>query len=167
MRALIEHVLQEEKAELTPAILQKLIKASEGIARKALMLLERIIDSDKGEQERVLLDASPEVTSRDGIRDLCGILVRESSRTEQNSNWEDIRKILNRLNSPAEEIRKVIMEYMADFLLQATSEAEREKAIRIIDDFSKGSRNFDKASLVKICYQATHEFEDEGEDCSE
>ena len=166
MRALIEHVLQEEKAELTPAIMQKLIKASEGIARKALMLLERIIDSDKDKQERVLLDASLEVTSRDGIRDLCRILVSEPSRTEQNTNWEDIRKILNRLHSPAEEIRKVIMEYMADFLLQATSEAEREKAIRIIDDF-KGSRNFDKASLVKICYQATHEFEDEGEDCSE
>jgi DNA polymerase III gamma/tau subunit len=167
MRALVLHVLQEEKAELSPEILELLIKASDGIPRAALMLLQKIISLDKGEQERVLLDASPEVTSRDGIRDLCGILVRESSRTEQNTNWEDIRKILNRLNSPAEEIRKVIMEYMADFLLQATSEAEREKAIRIIDDFSKGSRNFDKASLVKICYQATHEFEDEGEDCSE
>jgi hypothetical protein len=143
-----------------------LIKASDGIPRAALMLLQKIISLDKGEQERVLLDASPEVTSRDGIRDLCGILVREPSRTEQNTNWEDIRKILNRLNSPAEEIRKVIMEYMADFLLQATSEAEEEKAIRIIDDF-KGSRNFDKAGLVMICYQVTHESEDEGEDCSE
>jgi hypothetical protein len=115
----------------------------------------------------VLLDASPEVTSRDGIRDLCGILVRESSRTDHNNDWEDIKEILKKLNSPAEEIRKVIMEYMAGFLLYATSEAEREKAIRIIDDFSKRSRNFDKASLVKICYQATHESEDEGEDCSE
>jgi len=167
MRALVLHVLQEEKAELSPEILELLIKASDGIPRAALMLLQKIISLDKGEQERVLLDASLEVTSRDGIRDLCRILVSEPSRTEQNTNWEDIRKILNRLNSPAEEIRKVIMEYMADFLLQATSEAEREKAIRIIDDFSKGSRNFDKASLVKICYQATHEFEDEGEDCSE
>lgn len=167
MRALVLHVLQEEKAELSPEILELLIKASDGIPRAALMLLQKIISLDKGEQERVLLDASLEVTSRNGIRDLCRILVSEPSRTEQNTNWEDIRKILNRLNSPAEEIRKVIMEYMADFLLQATSEAEREKAIRIIDDFSKGSRNFDKASLVKICYQATHESEDEGEDCSE
>jgi DNA polymerase-3 subunit gamma/tau len=167
IKALIVRVLDQEGAELSPETLELLIKASDGIPRAALMLLQKIISLDKGEQERVLLDASPEVTSRDGIRDLCGILVSEPSRTEQNTNWEDIRKILNRLNSPAEEIRKVIMEYMADFLLQATSEAEREKAIRIIDDFSKGSRNFDKASLVKICYQITHEFEDEGEDGSE
>ena len=167
IKALIVRVLDQEGAELSPEIIQKLIKASEGIARKALMLLERIIDSDKDEQERVLLDASLEVASRDGIKDLCGILVRESSRTDHNNDWEDIKEILKKLNSPAEEIRKVIMEYMAGFLLYATSEAEEEKAIRIIDDFSKGSRNFDKASLVKICYQATHEFEDEGEDCSE
>ena len=166
MRALIVRVLGQEKAELSPEIIQKLIKASEGIARKALMLLGDIIGSDKDEQERVLLDASQEVTSRDGIKDLCGILVRESSRTDQNNDWEDIQEILKELNSPAEEIRKVIMEYMAGFLLYATSEAEREKAIRIIDDF-KRSRNFDRASLVMICYQVTHESEVEGEDCSE
>ncbi len=166
IKALIDHVLREEEAELTPDIMQMLIKASEGIPRKALMLLEKIIKLDKDEQKRVLLDASLEVTSRDGIKDLCGILVRESSRTDHNNDWEDIQEILKKLNSPAEEIRKVIMEYMAGFLLYATSEAEREKAIRIIDDF-KRSRNFDKASLVKICYQATHESEDEGEDCSE
>ena len=167
IKALIDHVLREEKAELSPENMQMLIKASEGISRKALMLLEKIIKLDKDKQQRVLLDESKEVASRDGIKDLCGILVRESSRTDHNNDWEDIKEILKELNSPVEETRKVIMEYMADFLLYATSEAEKEKAIRIIDDFSKGSRNFDKASLVKICYQATHESEDEGEDCSE
>jgi DNA polymerase-3 subunit gamma/tau len=166
IKALIDHALREEKAELTTKIMQRLIKASEGIPRKALMLLHKIIGLDKDKQERVLLDASQEVTSRDGIKDLCRILVRESSRTDHNNDWEDIKEILKKLNSPAEEIRKVIMKYMTDFLLYATSEAEEKKAIRIIDDLKK-SRNFDKASLVTICYQAAPESEDEGEDCSE
>jgi len=167
MNTLILRVLGEEKAELTPEIMQMLIKASEGIPRKALMLLERIIYLAKDEQERELLDASQEVASRDGIRDLCRILVSESLRTDHNNDWEDIKEILKELNSPIEEIRKVIMENMASFLLYATSEAEKEKALRIMDDFSKGSRNFDKPTLVRICFRATHESKDEEEDCFE
>ena len=166
IKALIDHVLREEKAELTPAIMQMLIKASEGIPRKALMLLGRIINLAEGEQEKILLSGTKEVIPKDRIIEICRMLISESSGTDPNTNWEDIKEILKKLTSSPEEIRGLITEYMAEVLLDATREDIRERAIRIMGYFSNGVVDFDKPRLIEACYRAIHEFKDKGEGSS-
>lgn len=166
MRVLIVRVLDQEKAELSPEIFQLLIKASDGIPRTAQMLLQRIINLDKGEQEKRLLSGTKEVIPKDRIIDLCRIWMRESSRTERNPNWEEISEILKGLNSSAEEIRREIMEYMAEVLLDATREDIRGRAIKIMGYFPGEARDFDKPRLIEACYRATCEVEGKGQGSS-
>jgi DNA polymerase-3 subunit gamma/tau len=166
MRALIVRVLDQEEAELSPEIFQLLIKASDGIPRTAQMLLHRIINLDKGEQEKILLTGTKEVIPKDRIIELCRILMRESSRTEHNPNWEEITEILKGLNSSAEGIRREITEYMAEVLLDATDLDIRQRATRVMGYFSGEARDFDKPRLIEACYRATGEFEDKGQDSS-
>jgi DNA polymerase III gamma/tau subunit len=158
MRALILRVLDQEKAELSPEILELLIKASDGIPRAALMLLQKIINLDKGEQEKILLSETKEVIPKDRIIELCRIWMRESSRPEHNPNWEEISEILKGLNSSAEGIRKEITEYMAEVLLDATRLDIRQRAIKIMGYFP--CETFDKPHLIGACYRATCEVED-------
>lgn len=167
MRALVLHVLREEKAELSPKIIQLLMTVADGIPRAAQMLLERIINLDENEQEKMLLSGTKEVIPKDRIIEICRMLINESVRAEQNAKWEETKEILKKLNSPAEEIRKQITEYMAEVLLDGTSEDIRERAVRIMSYFSNGVKDFDKPRLIQACYQATYEHEDKKEGSSE
>jgi hypothetical protein len=106
------------------------------------------------------------VIPKDRIIELCRILMSESPRVEHDTKWEDVKEILKKLNSP-EEIRKLIMEYMAEVLLDATRQDIRQRAIRIMGYFSNGVMDFDKPRLIQACYQATYEDEDKKEGSSE
>jgi len=167
IKAHIVRVLDQEGAELPPEIFQLLIKASDGITRTALLLLQKIIKVGKGEQEKLLLSGTKEVIPKDRIISLCRILMRESLRVEHDTRWEDVKEILKKLNSSSEEIRKLITEYMAEVLLDATREDIRERAIRIMGYFSNGVVDFDKPRLIEACYRAIHEFKDKEEGSSE
>jgi DNA polymerase-3 subunit gamma/tau len=163
LKSLIDQVLKEEKAELSPKTYELLLKAADGSPRNALILLQKIINLSEDEQERILLSGTEEVIPRDRIIELCRILIRESPGASQKANWEDIREILKKLNSSAEEIRKLIMEYMGEVILDAPGEDIRQRAMRIIGYFSNGLRDFNKPQLIRACYQATHKFGDERE----
>jgi DNA polymerase III gamma/tau subunit len=167
LKAHIVHVLDQEGTELPPEIFQLLIKASDGIPRTALVLLQKIINQDKGEQEKLLLSGTKEVIPKDRIISLCRMLMSESPGIEHDTRWEDIKEILKKLNSSPEEIRKLITEYMAEVLLDATREDIRERAIRIMGYFSNGVVDFDKPRLIEACYRAILEFKDKEEGSSE
>jgi len=167
IKALIVRVLDQEGAELSPETLELLIKASDGIPRAAQMLLHKIMNLDEGEQEKILLSETKEVIPKDRIIELCRMLISESSGTDPITNWEEVKEILKKLNSSPEEIRKLIMEYMAEVLLDATRQDIRQRAVRIMGYFSNGVMDFDKPRLIQACYQATYEHEDKKEGSSE
>jgi DNA polymerase-3 subunit gamma/tau len=162
MNALILRVLGEEKAELSPKISQLLIKASGGIPRAAQMLLPKIIHSDENEQESILLSEAKGAILKERIIELCRNLLSEPSKGEQNARWEEIREILNKLDSPPEIIRGLIRENMAEALLNVTREDLRRRVNEIIGYFSSGGKDFDKVRLIEICHRVIFESREKG-----
>lgn len=107
---ILDKVCQKEDIVLQPEAYKMIVDGSEGIPRRALVLLDQIKGLDELEKikEIILLGSEEEKT----IRDLCRLVYKKG-------NWMEITTTLNKLKDDPERIRRAILGYLSKVLLNS------------------------------------------------
>lgn len=141
---LLESVLKKEKKTLPEDVSDAIVKASEGSARKALVLLHQVIDlDDETEQLRVITESDHD---KEAI-ELARLLMNPTS------TWKEITSTIKKIQQEPEQIRWVVLGYASNVLLGGATGKPAAKAYLIIDSFRDNFFDSKRAGLVASCYQ--------------
>jgi len=145
LEELVVEVAKREDVELDEEVVDSLVEASEGSARKSLVLLHSLIGIEDTEKQ---LEAITSADSRAGGVEICKALMK-------NAKWPTMSKILKSidgLNEQAESIRRMILGWMASVALGGGKGAAR--AVEIIQIFERNFYDSGRAGLIAACYEA-------------
>lgn len=137
----VNRVAALEKIKLTEEVIEQIVEAAEGSARKALVLLDQIA-SVEGEEEQ-LKALSVSVLNKDQSIELARALFGSAS-------WNEVAKLLKELKDEPESIRYLVLGYARSVLLSGGKQSER--AFKIISVFEKNFYDGKAASLAAACY---------------
>lgn len=142
IRTLVKYVLKEEGVDEFPEeAIKKIIFASEGIPRKALMILDSIIDIGDNDALIAAIEATPSEDFE--IRDLCKQLLEFKIK-----DWLKITNTIKNIKLEPEGIRLGVLGWMAGFLLNRNS----PQAAEIIEEFLD-AKDGGKAGIVLAVYR--------------
>ena len=139
--SMITNVCKKEKKKVTDEVRQGIIDACEGSARKALVLLDQVLDLPDEESQLEALKSGD--FKKQGI-DLARALF--DSRTQ----WMDIAKILKSVDDEPETIRYIVLGYARAILLAGGKGCAR--AAMMIDFFSGNFYDSKAAGLALACW---------------
>lgn len=140
MFRLLAKVAKKEKIKITDENLKKIVNASKGIPRQALIFLNQISGIEDEEKIYKILQNIDE--EKVEIITLCRKLLSSSLK-----NWNSISQLLVKIEDDPEKVRRAILGYMTQVLLKG----ENPKAALILDCFQKPFYN-GKPDLVLSCY---------------
>lgn len=139
---LIEEVLKEEGIDFPSDYIRKVANISQGIPREALLLLDTLIDLDKKELQKAVKDLHS--VTKDKPIDLARAINKQA-------NWKEIKLILKDLATvPAEDVRRVILDYMWKVLLDRGGAYHAH----VIECFEYSFLESGMAGLVLACWKA-------------
>lgn len=143
MIKLISDICIKEKVKISDDVIDKIIENSEGSARKALVLLNQIIDLDSEDE---MLEAIKKSTMEEQAIQIARAL--HNPRTK----WPEMAKILkdNETEEP-EQIRWMILGYAKAVLLGNSN--IRNRAFEIIQVFRDNFYDSKNAGLTACCYE--------------
>ena len=142
MGKLLGWVTDSEQVGLEGNVATEIIRAAEGSPRRALVLLDSIIDMPAGEQ----LDAINKFTfSAATTFDLCRALAGTT-------DWTGVAALIKDLEEPPEDVRRAVLGYLAKIVLGGGKQAP--KAAMRMDHFSKNLYDTGRAGLIQACYFA-------------
>ena len=150
MTKLLNKVAMAEDVDLTEDVVDALVAASDGSARKGLVLLNQIayIDEDKR------LDAIEKSDEKAEAIQLCRLLMNPRTK------WPAVSKLLKALNDiEPESFRYMMLGYATSVCLGGGKMASR--AFVILDQFSSNYYDSKKAGLVADCWEVVHGRKDE------
>lgn len=137
---LLNRVCEKEGKKVAAEILEQIAKNCQGSARKALTVLEGIIDQDPEQQLRMAQQTANEESE---VIELCRALV-------QSKGWKEISKILKELHGvEAEQVRMAVLNYCNKVLL----DKDDIKVFLIMDCFKESFYYTGMAGLTRACYQ--------------
>jgi len=154
----LEKVLQRviTKAELTveETVITEIVEASDGSARKALVILDQISGLEGAEAQLAAIRTT--TINKDVTIDLARLLV-----TNWQANWADCAKLLRILkDEEAEGIRYCILGYARACMVGAEGKAPNPKlgarAYMVIDIFSRNFYDSKQAGLAAACWEVIH-----------
>jgi len=133
---LINRILKREKEELDEEVVADIADASEGSARKALVILDKVLNlpPDQREGGIVVEEDEPEVI------ELCRMLIK-------GGNWAKVAKTLKAIKTEPETVRWSVLGYARTCLLGGEA-----KAAGIIDIFQENFYDSKEAGLALACY---------------
>src|SRR3990172_1122903 len=159
---LINWVLDSEKVEITEKVKSSILFSADGCARKALVILDQIIDiSNEEKQIEAIAENTPEETL---VIELCRkIITREDAL---GNKGKDLSVMLKGMDQDAEGIRRAILGYLSAVLLNTTQSGKGKGASKVIEDegrriatiMAEFSNNYfysGKAGLVTSCFLST------------
>jgi DNA polymerase-3 subunit gamma/tau len=146
---LVKRVSRQEGIELDQEVIEEIIDASQGSARSALVILEKISKLGK-EQALKLLRSHPTDLEMEGgkVLDLCQALTRKDG------TWGDVASVLKEVyeeESDLEKIRYQVLGYAASVLLRGKG---GNRAALIIECFSQPFYDTGRAGVTLACYQS-------------
>jgi len=140
---LINKIIQKENKVIDDSVIDKIIEHSDNSARKALVLLDSIIDI---EDEVDMLEAIEGATQEKEAVELCRLLLNKAS-------WSKIASMLKDLHGQdAEGLRRMILGYMRSCLLSGSKISTR--AYYIMTCFEPNFFNTGHAGLAMACWEA-------------
>lgn len=138
---LINWVCEQEGLDpLWPGVIKEIIKVSDGSARTALTLLEKVIKLDNKEDALAVINADTDV--EEGIA-LCRALAN-------NDKWQSIAAILKGLNTEVESVRHQVLGYFSKVLLDKGD----PMAAVIMAEFKEPFYNTGKPGLIHATFMA-------------
>jgi DNA polymerase III gamma/tau subunit len=150
LKVLIERVATAEKMEITKDVIESVAEASEGSARKALVILEQIgsLDGEKAQLEAIDRASA----SKDEAIKLARLLLFG------NPKWPEVAKTLKDIAAEDPEgIRRLIMAYARTILIGSENKPPNMKfaprAFYVIDIFSKPFYDTQHAGLAAACWE--------------
>ncbi|GAG78293.1 unnamed protein product [marine sediment metagenome] len=128
--------------ELSEKVLDEIVSASQGIARTALVLLDKISNLDEEERIQAIED---KIAQENEAIELCRALIKREP-------WPKITGILKNLKGEPESIRWAVIGYARAVLLK-TNKYQAYLVISCFKDHFYDSKN---AGLIYACYEAVH-----------
>ncbi len=145
---LLESVIKAEDMSVKGRVVEEIIDACGGSARKALVILEQVGYLD-GEKEQVAA-----IQSTTGNKDDAILLARELINPQ--ASWSQCAKILKSIEGQeAESLRYMVLGYARAVMLGGKQLAPR--AWRIIDIFSGNFYDSKHAGLAAACWEVIHD----------
>lgn len=142
LKKLIARTAKREKIALSDDIMDELITASQGSARSALVLLDKIGNLDESDR----LEAIEQKLAEDNEAiELCRALL-------QRADWSKVSKILKGLKAEPEKVRYSVMGYATSVLLK---KADPQAAL-VIDCFKENFYDSKRPGLVHACFEAIY-----------
>ena len=146
----IERVLAEairkEKFKVSDEVVMKIREASEGSARKALVILEQIGDLDTEEEQLKAVQATSVNVEQ--------AIALPRALINPRIQWPQVAAILKELKDEPEGIRYLVLGYARSVLLGGGPMADR--AFIIIDVFSSNFYDSKQAGLAAACWEVVH-----------
>lgn len=143
---LIESVSKMEGFKVSENVVNEIVDASEGSARKALVILEQV-GVLNGEAEQIKAIQSTTANKEIAIQ-----LARELIKPKP--SWSVLANILKNLSDDPEGLRHMILSYCRSVLLGGGQLAPR--AFVVIDIFSENFHDSKHAGLAAACWVASH-----------
>lgn len=142
MSRLLSNICIQENISISKKVSDKIIEYCEGSARKALVILNQIINL---KSEKEMLDAITNTTAEAQGKTIAQLLLT-------NFKWAEIAITLRLIkNEDCETIRYGVLGYMKAVLLSGNRMSE--KAFVIIQTFSEPFYNSKLAGLTAACYE--------------
>jgi len=135
-----------EKKKVSETVLKKITKKSEGHMRDALKLLEKILDIKNEEKQIQIVNKTIISDDSELVINLCRALLK-------NNNWEEVRKIIKKIEEEPEGIRRAVLGYMSAVILNAEYTDNSDIALMIIKIFKNNYIDTGKAGLISNCYE--------------
>ncbi len=140
---IITSVIEEEGKGVSQKIIFKIIDVSEGSARKALVLLNQVIDLDN---EDDMLESIEETTLEKAAEFIGRLLINPKA------TWPKVAEALKKYkDEDAESIRWGVLGYMKSCLLSGSKVSKR--AFLIIEVFRDNFYDSKQAGLAAACYE--------------
>lgn len=141
MKELLDDICMREKKDISEAVIDRIIEHSEGGGRKALVLLNAVLNIENEDDQ---LNTIVKSDVRAQAIELARILIFKAP------TWSEVAKIIEGLDEEPESLRRMILGYAASVLLKGGKGADR--AFFLIDVFKESFFNSGKAGLVAACY---------------
>lgn len=140
---LLKRVTKAEGKAIGKEIALKIVDSSNGSPRRALTLLDKLIDSPKETQMHLAESAERQEAE---IIDLCRILFK-------GQDWAKIALLLTSLRrvAEAEDVRRAVLGYCSSILMKGK---EHPQAYILLDAFREPFYNTGWPGLVLACYEA-------------
>ena len=143
MFKLLEYVCNKENVSIPRDVIEEIEESSDGSARKALVLLDQIIELDS---EEAMMEAIKVTTVE--IQSIAISRALFNTRT----SWSDMTKILKGIvNEEPETIRRQVLGYATKVILSGGKSADM--AYQIIDAFRDNFYDCKHAGLVAACWE--------------
>lgn len=139
---LLEMVADEEKLDVTKALLSAVARASDGSPRQALVQLATVLDCGSDAEVQSLLEQPFENKE---VIDLCRKMV------DRDLTWQDAVKVLGAMTEMSpESIRIVVTNYVAGCLMRAKADKEVLRLLDVLAAFSKPCNPTDKLAPILL-----------------
>lgn len=139
----IKRIAQKENTELTDEQANIIIEKCEGSIRKAMVILDQIINTPIERREDVFQKIYLEAESV--TIDLCRALLKKEK-------WENVKDIIKGLNDEPEKVRYAVLGYCSSVLLKGGFPNNLRRANDIITMMSNSYMYIGKAGLIRDCF---------------
>lgn len=140
MLYLLKRTCRKHKLEVSRIVQETIAESANGSPRRALVLLEQIIDMESEEEQLALVStdgAEPQV------RDLCQQLLGKAP-------WKEVAATLKGIKTDPEGVRRAVLGYMNAVLLNSG----KMRAFDVIELFEDDLYASGKAGLTRMCFEA-------------
>lgn len=148
--SLLKNICKKEEKMIEKEEAVCIVKKSEGSARRAISLLESIIDLDKDERMSVLESASVSDEESDDLKALFILLMNRGS-------WAEMAPILKNTKETPEGIRFKVLNWMSSCLLNNDGRNDNGHISNVISQFGDSfDGNDGRSKLVGACYDCSN-----------
>jgi DNA polymerase-3 subunit gamma/tau len=140
---LVEKIAKKAEVDLDSGAKSAIVDLAGGSARKALVLLDKVRDLPKDQQEDAVKGSGGEEQSAETI-ELCRALLKQE-------HWSKVAKILKDLREDVEKVRWAVLGYMRPALLGGS-----KQAFFVAKAFEAPFYDSGATGLAAACYEAIH-----------
>lgn len=143
LQELTKRVCENEGLSLADEVVDKVCNFAEGSARKALVLLDAIVEIKDTEEQ---LDALEKSEAKSESIELCRVLFNPKA------GWKDVAQLLSKLEAEPEQLRHAVLGYASAILLKSGGKM-LERAAHVIKVFQYNFYDSKKPGLILACYE--------------
>uniref|UniRef100_A0A6M3IPZ3 Putative DNA polymerase n=1 Tax=viral metagenome TaxID=1070528 RepID=A0A6M3IPZ3_9ZZZZ len=143
MKTLVAGIVEKEVVKVPTEVVDQIVFDSQGSARMALTILDKIIGM---EPEEMLEAAKQQAADQNEAIALCRALLRKRP-------WGEVSLILRGIEQEPEQVRRMVLGYAQSVLLK---EKDNGQAYIILAAFREPLYDSGKPGLVAACYEAVH-----------
>ena len=144
---LLQKICKKEEKVVAKTVLKAIVSKAEGSARKAINLLESIIDVEADDMMEIIESAITSEES-DDLKALFLLLMNKGS-------WAKMAPILKKTKETPESIRFQAIKWMSSCLLNDDSRNDNKHLSDVIQMFSNSFEYNGKSALVGACYDCS------------